>query len=114
DFRRSDRGRPVKDLPLQVRLIDDVVVDQSNRAHAGSGKIDASRGAQSSSSNQENFALQKFELSRFADLWNSQMAAVSRHLIFSDFLRSHERHTIVLPVVKAPLHGVDIRIAQVL
>src|SRR5262245_38961035 len=42
------------------------------------------------------------------------MAAVSRHLVLTDFLRSHEWQAVVLPLVEATAHGIDIGVTEVL
>ena len=43
DFRHADAIVAVQDLPLQVREIDDVVIDDAERADPGGGEIQGRR-----------------------------------------------------------------------
>jgi hypothetical protein len=60
----------MEDLALQVRLVDDITVDQSDRPHAGRCQVNPGRRPETSGSNQQHLALQKLELALFTYLWN--------------------------------------------
>ena len=46
----------VDDLPLEVRLVDDVVVDDAERADAGGGEVEGSGGAEAAGADQQDLA----------------------------------------------------------
>ena len=45
-FGMSNRGRGMQDLPLQVREVDDIAIDQANGADAGCSEIQSGRRAE--------------------------------------------------------------------
>ena len=60
----------MEDLPLQIRLIDDIAVDQADRPHTRCRKVNSGRRSETAGSNQQGLTLQKLELSFFTYLWN--------------------------------------------
>ena len=56
DLRRAERVERVRDLPLQVRLVDDVGVDDPERADAGRGEVERRGRAEAAGADQEDLA----------------------------------------------------------
>ena len=54
DLRAADAGRSVEDLPLQVREIDDIELDEPERADARRRKIERHGRAQSARTDQQH------------------------------------------------------------
>jgi hypothetical protein len=81
----------VEDLPLEVREINDIAVDQSNRADAGRGQVQSSRRSQPSGSDKEHFGLAEFQLALAADILQDDVTAVPLDLSFSEFHASIHR-----------------------
>ena len=71
----------VQDLPLQVGQIDDIEVDDTQRAHTGRRQIQSHRRAQASSSDAEHACLLQLELTLDADLGQDEVARVAQGLV---------------------------------
>ncbi len=52
-FGRPDVGRPEEDLAVQVRLVDDVEVDEAERADAGGREIQRGRRAEAARADEQ-------------------------------------------------------------
>src|SRR5436305_1110419 len=81
DLRRAERVERVRDLPLQVRLVDDVGVDDPERSDPGGGEIERRRGAETARPDQEDARVEQLQLALLADLRNQEMAGVARALL---------------------------------
>ncbi len=81
DLRAADIGSAVQDLALEVREIDDVIVDQTDAPHAGGGEVQRTRASQATGTHQQHTALQEFALSFDAELRKIQVAPVAIELI---------------------------------
>src|SRR5207237_8732643 len=77
DLRRAERVERVRDLPLQVRLVDDVGVDDPERSDPGGGEIERRRGAETARPDQEDARVEHPQLARQTDLRNKQLARVA-------------------------------------
>jgi hypothetical protein len=71
----------VEDLPLQIRQIDDVEVDDPDRADAGGREVEGRRGAETAGSDQERLAAEQPRLPFGPDLGDQQVAAVALLLL---------------------------------
>jgi hypothetical protein len=71
----------VDHLALQVRIVNDVRVDNPERAHSGGGEIESRGRAKSARSNQENFGIQELALAFLTYLGDQEVPAVSPPLI---------------------------------
>jgi hypothetical protein len=75
----------VQDLPLQVREIDDIAIDQTNGADTGGSKIESGRRAEPTGANEQDFRLAQLHLALATDLAENNLTAVSFYLFFSEF-----------------------------
>ena len=77
DLRRAERVERVGDLPLQVRLVDDVGVDDPERADARGGEVERRRRAEAARADQQDARVEQLELALLADLGDQQVARVA-------------------------------------
>ena len=76
-------GRGVEDLPLQVREIHHVAVDQSDRADARCSQIQRDRRPQTSGADDQDLGPAQFLLTFSANLLEDDLPAVSFYLFFA-------------------------------
>src|SRR5215207_6422979 len=89
-FSRQDFWPPhircvVQNLPLEIREIHDIAINEPDRAHAGGSEIQRGRGAQPSGADEKNLRLGDLLLSFAADLRQENMPAVPVYLLFREF-----------------------------
>ena len=77
DLRRAERVQRVRDLPLQVRLVDDVGVDDPEVADAGRGEVQRGRRAEAAGAEQQDLRVEQLELALLADLGDQRGGASS-------------------------------------
>ena len=65
------------DLPLEVRLVDDVRVHDPERADARGGEVERGRGAEAARADQQHARVEQPQLALLADLGDQQVAAVA-------------------------------------
>ena len=75
----ADIGRAVDDLALQVGVIDHVVVDQAEPAHACGGQIHRQRRSQPARADQQHAGSLQLLLPAHAHFGHDQVAAVALH-----------------------------------
>ena len=68
----------VRDLALQVRLVDDVGVDDPEMADPGGRQVERRRGAETAGSDQQDLGLEHLELAGLADLRDQEVPRVAR------------------------------------
>jgi hypothetical protein len=68
DLRHADAVGAVEDLPLEVRSVDRVAVDQADRADARRREIERRRGAEAARAEQEHPRVEQLRLSLLAHL----------------------------------------------
>ena len=71
----------VDDLALEVREVDDVVVDDAERADAGGGEVERGRRAEAAGAEQQHLGVEQLELALEADLGHEQVARVALALL---------------------------------
>ena len=71
----------MEDLALQVRRVDDVHVDDAERADAGGGEVERGRRAEPAGAEQEHLRVEQLLLALLADLGEQQVAAVAVALL---------------------------------
>src|SRR5439155_26693067 len=76
----AERLRRVRDLALQVRRVDLVVVDDSEAADTGGGEIEARGRAEAARADQQDARLEQLQLPFDADLGDQDVPAVARAL----------------------------------
>ena len=69
------------DLTLQVRVVDDVGVDDAERADTGRREIERRRGAEPAGADQEHARVEQLLLALLADLGNQDVARVAGALL---------------------------------
>ena len=79
DLRLPDVVGLVKDLALQVRAVDDVEVDDADRADAGEREVERDRRAEATGADDEHARFDDLALPGAADLGHDQVAAVAFH-----------------------------------
>ena len=71
----------VNDLALQIGVIDDVEINNAERAHARRAQIKRQRRAQASGADAEHLRSLDLELALHADLGHDQVARVAQDLV---------------------------------
>src|SRR5258708_23303118 len=71
----------VDDLPLQVRFVDDIEVDDAERAHPGSGQVQQGGGAEPASTHAEHPGVLQALLPGHSDLRDDQVARIALDLV---------------------------------
>jgi len=74
----------VEDLALEVRQVDDVEVDDADRADAGGREIERGRGSEPAGADQQRLRLEEPLLALRADLGDQQVAAVALLLVAAE------------------------------
>ena len=74
----ADVGGGVQNLPLEVGVIDDVEIDQSDSADASSGQVESQRRAQTAGTDQEDAGGLEALLAGHRDLGHDEVAAVAQ------------------------------------
>ena len=82
----SDVGLPVDDLALQVGLVDDVVVDDAERADAGRGEVEQRGTAEPAGADHEHLGVLESLLARHPDVGDDQVTAVAAYLVDRQFV----------------------------
>ena len=65
------------DLTLEIRVVDDVGVDDAERADAGGGEVERRRRAEPAGTDQEHARVEQLLLPLLADLGNQDVAGVA-------------------------------------
>ena len=81
DLRHADRLGRVDHLALQVGEVDDVVVDDAERADAGGREVERGRRAEAAGAEQQHLRVEQLRLALGADLGEQQVAAVALVLL---------------------------------
>ena len=68
----------MRDLPLQVRLVDDVGVDDPELADPRGGEVERGGRAETAGADQEDLRVEQLLLALLADLGDQQVARVAR------------------------------------
>src|SRR4051794_38386219 len=80
-LRPADVGLAMNDLPLQVRLVDDIEVDDTERADAGGREVHQRRRAQTARADDKDLRVLESLLPVHRDVGDDQVPAVPTHLI---------------------------------
>ena len=71
----------MQDLALQVAQVDDVVVDDADRADAGRREVEGRRRAEPAGADQQHLGVEQLRLPLLADLGQQEVAAVAVELL---------------------------------
>ena len=113
DLRHADPIGGVQDLPLQVRRIDRVVVDEADRPDAGGGQVEPGRRAEATGAQAQHLRPQQLGLPFFADLGQHRVARVAQRLLRRHHERPVELQTLALPGREPARHRLDVAVAEV-
>ena len=69
------------DLPLKIREIHDIEIDESQTPDTGGSEIKSQRGAQPPGANQQDFCVFEFELTLHAHFGHDQVAAIAKNFL---------------------------------
>ena len=89
------------DLPLQVRFVDDVGVDDAERPDAGGGEVERCGRAEAAGADQEHPAAEQPFLADLADLRDQEVPRVAAPLIGGEGAGRLDSEAIALPVREA-------------
>src|SRR5258708_13008999 len=92
----------MEDLTLQVALVDDVEVENPNRANPSSGKVDTRRRTQTAGADEQHLGVEELDLSRLTNFRKERVAAVGPLLVGTERLLHRELESFVLPAAKSP------------
>ena len=117
DARRIDLGHPhpigrVQDLPLQVRRVDDVVVDEPDRTDAGRRQVEPRRRAQPARAEAQHLRLQQLRLPRLTDLGQHGVARIAQALVRRHDERPVELQPGALPRREPARHRLHVGVAE--
>src|SRR3972149_10615416 len=68
-------------LPLEVREIDDIEVDDADRPYSGEGQVERRRAAKAAGADDQDLPLHQFPLTRGPDLGHDDVARVAGYLL---------------------------------
>ena len=114
DLGDADPLAGVDHLALEVGQVDDVVVDDPERADAGRGQVQRRRRAQAAGAQQQDLGVEQLLLTLDPDLGQQQMARVALALLGGHRARSLDLVAAVLPQREAAGHRLDVLVAEVL
>ena len=111
-FGSPSRSGRVHDLALEVRLVDDVRVDDPERADSGCGEVERSGRAQATGADEEDARVEEALLAVLADLRDEQVPAVARALLRGEHARDGHVEAVPLPVDEAAREVDDALVAE--
>ena len=88
DLALADAVHVVEDLALQVRRVDDVHVDDAERADARGGEVERGGRAEAAGAEEQHAALEQLLLAGLTDLGEQDVAAVAVALLGGERLRA--------------------------
>jgi hypothetical protein len=113
DLGHADALRGVDHLALEVGEIDDVVVDDPERADAGRRQVERGRRAEPARAEQQHLRLEQLLLPALADLGDEQVARVALALLRAERLGHLDLVAAVLPQRDPAGHRLDVLVAEV-
>ena len=114
DLRLAEAVGRVHDLALEVRLVDDVGVDDAERADAGGREVERRRRAEPARADEQDARVEQALLPVLADLGDEEVAAVARALLGREHARDGDVEAVALPVGEAAGEVDDVLVAEVL
>ena len=96
-LRHADPLGVVDHLALQVGGVDDVVVDEADRADPGRGQVERGRGAEPAGAEQQHLGVEQLQLAVDPDLGKQGVARVAVALLGGHALGGDHRQPLLLP-----------------
>ena len=100
------------DLPLQVRVVDHVGVDDAEGADSGCREIERRRGAEPAGSDQEDTCVEQLLLPLLADLRDQDVPRVAGALLGRERAGGLEVEPVPFPVREAACHRDDVVVPE--
>src|SRR5438309_2253236 len=114
DLRLADAVGGMKDLPLQIGEVDDVGVDDAERAHTRGREVVRGRRTQSARADEQDLAVQELLLTHLADLRDQQVPRVALRLGRREARGRRPRLAGILPAVEPACHGDHVAVPKFL
>ena len=114
DLGLADPLGRVDDLALEVRLVDDVGVDDPERADPGRGEVERGGRAEAAGADEEDARVEQALLALLPDLGDEQVAAVARALLGGERARDRDLEAVSLPVGEAAREVDDVDVPHLL
>ena len=111
-LRLTDPVGRVQHLPLQVRGVDGVRVDEPDRADAGSGEVERRGRAEAAGAEQQHLGVEQAQLARLADLGDQDVARVPLAALGVEQARHAPLVTAGLPAREAAGQRLDVAVAE--
>ena len=111
-LRLADPLGVVDHLALQVGGVDDVVVDEAERADPGGGEVERGRRAEAAGADQQHLRVQHLQLALDPDLGKQGVARVAVALLGGHPLGGDHRQPLLLPGEDAAGHRGDVLVAE--
>jgi hypothetical protein len=102
----------VEDLALEVRHVDDVEIDDSDRADAGRRQVEAGRRAQPARADEQDLRVEELRLALGPDLRDEEVAAVALLLVVGQDRRHRPRQPGRLPALESARHRAHVPVAE--
>src|SRR3954447_3892760 len=114
DLRHADAVGGVDHLARQCRDVDEVVVEDAERADAGGGEVERGRRAEAAGAEQQYLRVEQLLLPLDADLREQKVARVALALLGGEGARDLDLVAAVLPQRDAAGHRLDVLVAELL
>ena len=108
------RSGVVDHLALQVGGVDDIVIDEAERAHAGRGEVEGGRRAEAAGTKQQDLRVEQLELALEPDLGDENVAGVPLLLLLGQRARGDDGQAAVAPERDPAGHRGDVRVAELI
>ena len=102
------------DLALEVGLVDDVRVDDAERADSGGGEVERRGRAEPARADEQDACVEEALLALLADLRDQQVPAVARALLGREDARDRHLEAVALPVGEPAGEVDDVQVAELL
>ncbi len=111
-LRHPDPLGVVDHLALQVGGVDDVVVDEADRADPGGGEVERGRRAEPAGAEQQHLGVEQLQLAVDPDLGQQRVARVAVALLGGHAAGGDDRQPLLLPGEDAAAHRGDVVVAE--
>ena len=111
-LRHPDPLGVVDHLALQVGGVDDVVVDEADRADPGRGEVERGRRAEPAGAEQQHLGVEQLDLAVDPDLGQQRVARVAVALLGGHAAGGDDRQPLLLPGEDPAAHRGDVLVAE--
>jgi hypothetical protein len=104
----------VDHLALEVRLVDEIVVHEAERAHSGGREVERRRRSEPARAEEQHLRMEQLELALDPDLWKEGVARVALALLLGHALGRNDGEAELLPGLDAAGDVGDVLVARLL